>query len=84
MLICSLARVKVNTTLMIQFFMQEGRSLLTMAAQCGHKGLLKFLLHHGADAYQIDSVSRAMVVYSNHMLSVSIETKIQISLIATY
>ena len=65
MLICSLARVKVNTTLMIQFLMQEGRSLLTMAAQCGHKGLLKFLLHHGADAYQIDSVSRAMVV-SNH------------------
>ena len=56
-----------------------------MAAQCGQKGLLEFLLDHGADAYQIDSVSRDMRVYlSNHMLRVSMETKIHIPLITNY
>ena len=35
--------------------------MLTMAAQCGHKSLLEFLLNNGADAFHIDAVSWARV-----------------------
>jgi len=42
--------------------LQEGRSVLTMAAHCGHKSLLEFLLDHGVDAFQKDAVSWVRVV----------------------
>jgi len=36
--------------------------LLTMAAQCGHRGMVQFLLDHGADAFHVDAVSGDHVV----------------------
>ena len=36
--------------------LQEGRSVLTMAAQCGHNSLLEIVLDSGADSFHIDAV----------------------------